>query len=233
MCDDELLDGDPSNDAGRGCYNRRPVTREGRTWPACYRWARADASAPNREPKNASGYQDGPSWLGICPEPVPIPCPSPLPSPTSACPPVSFIGAGLHSAQDAFHQTSVKTLPNGRVVPWPIVGGKLFRLDSTARHGACGTRGGACDGERPDNVCGGRICDDPRGPRWEVLESPSECVAENPGDDGRGYMLRCGPVNAGVHRFRVCVPQDWKLEDGTPVGVCRDVCSEVIEVIPE
>lgn len=188
----------------------------------------------------------GPDRLGVC-RPL-IPCTVPPPSPQSRCNPVCFLGGGGHSAQDQFHQgVPIRTLdtPVGKLVKGVPVGG-LFRLDTTARYGNCGTRGVA---DREDCDSTNTCCSDPRGPVWEVIETPSGtyCTVENPGDNGRGYFMRCGNlskqdpngVQRGRHAFKACITNPWVSDTKPPenVFVCGSntgdkVCSPIIEVYP-
>jgi hypothetical protein len=146
------------------------------------------------------------------PTPTPTPVPTPQPNATAAaCPPLTRWSSGIHNITDG----------GSRVVPWPLVGGAVV-IDSTPLF-----NGRPCNAER-DN-CGGRLCEDPRGGEWTLLEGQS---ASQP--RGNGYQFRIAPLVAGPHRWRVCPLRDAMDPQGEPLVTGQSACTEgVFTVLTE
>ena len=156
----------------------------------------------------------GPAAPGPAPTPIPAPTPTPTPTPAptpepaatpASCPTLTRWSSGIHNITDEM----------SRVVSEPHVGGHVL-VDSTPLFG-----GRACNSEH-DN-CGGRLCEDPRGADWWLLEGDSPHQTR-----GGGYQFRIGPLGFGYHRWRVCPKRDVQDVQGVPVAVRDDggSCSE-------
>lgn len=138
------------------------------------------------------------------PSPTPTPSPSPQPNATPAsCPPLTRWSSGIHNITDA----------DERVAPYILVGGHVV-IDSTPLF-----NGRPCNAER-DN-CGGRVCEDPRGGIWTLLEGESPAQPR-----GEQYQFRVGPLVAGLHRWRVCPRPDAMDAQGVPLVTGEFACTE-------
>lgn len=95
-------------------------------------------------------------------------------------------------------------------------------IDSTPRFGEDG-RGFPCNEEKGFDACGGRNCEDPRGPEWALVEAPggvSHRVGGNP------FQYQVGPLAPGPYRLRVCPRPDVRDALGKPVTPSDAPCTE-------
>jgi len=194
---------------------------------------RACPPSPAPEPTPSAGPAASPP-----PSPSPSPSASPSASPAAAptprpaatpatCPPVACFGVEVLQFMDAgFHTLPVQR--QGDVYVGGQVGGYVV-LDSTPDFGRCGPRF-RCNSEL-NEACGGRACEDPRGPRWRPVAGPAmpEACAQNPGDCrpgvlARGYQLRARLPRAGTYTWEVC---SAGFVDGEGVAVPGDGCGRV------
>jgi hypothetical protein len=156
-----------------------------------------------------------PAPLAATPTPTPSPTPaasppSPTPEPTAAsCPPLTSWSSKIHNITNGQHQQVGK----------PVVGGYVV-VDSTPLF-----NGRPCNAEH--DHCGGRMCEDPRGGNWWLLEggSPTE-------ERGGGYQFRIGPLVEGVHRWKVCPRSDAQDAEGQPVLVGWGSCTQGDFTVP-
>ena len=81
-------------------------------------------------------------------------------------------------------------------------------------------QGRECNAEHRNN-CGGRHCEDPDGPQWTLLAGGSRTERR-----ANGYQLRIGPLVPGFHRWRVCPRPGARDEEGVPLTIGPDPCSE-------
>lgn len=151
-----------------------------------------------------------PAPLAATPTPAPAPSPSasvpaaPTPEPTpDSCPPLTSWSSTIHNITDSHNQQVDKPYAGGHVV-----------VDSTPLF-----NGRPCNAEH--NHCGGRMCEDPRGANWWLLEgeSPTE-------ERGDGYQFRIGPLREGYHRWKVCPRSDAQDAAGQPVLVGWGSCTQ-------
>jgi hypothetical protein len=120
------------------------------------------------------------------------------------CPPLTRFGVSVHH----FAQRG------GEQSPTPVVGGKAV-LNSTDKFG---NPPSPCDFEHPG--CGGRPCQDPRGPVWEIEEAP-------PGTDLRvdgtnPHLAHVTTPAPGLYRVRVRARPDSMDALGKPHVVMPD-----------
>jgi hypothetical protein len=102
-------------------------------------------------------------------------------------------------------------LPNQAISVW----------DSTPRFGS--GRGQPCNDEKGYGACGGRNCEDPRGPVFTLLEAPAGVKSKV---GGNPFQFQVGPMSPGSYRLR-CEPRpDCRDALGVPVKVAQDAASE-------
>lgn len=156
---------------------------------------------------------------------VPVPNPNPVPA---ECPWLIRTGCKIHSA---WFGSSVLGIPDPvlntpRLKRYGVVGvsGGMMRLDCTPRYDEDenADRGQPCNDEHPG--CGGRQCEDPRGPVWERLEGPADFRVES----DNPYLLKIGPLRPGHYRFRCCPRPDARDgEEGKALRIGPNPCSIV------
>lgn len=95
----------------------------------------------------------------------------------------------------------------------PVVGGHVV-VDSTPLF-----NGLPCNAE--SNNCGGRVCEDPRGAEWALLEGSARTEVRE-----HGYQFRIGPLSLGRYRWRVCPREDAQDGEGLPLQVREGACTE-------
>jgi len=143
------------------------------------------------------------------PTPTPVLAPTPTPTPAS-CPTLNRWSSGIHNITNSESHPADK----------PYVGGHVL-VDSTPLFA-----GRACNAER--DGCGGRLCEDPRGGEWQLLEGDSPSQPR-----GEGYQFRIGPLMEGGHRWRVCPRPDAMDAQGAPLVVLPTACTEgEFDVVP-
>jgi len=135
------------------------------------------------------------------PSPSPSSTPAPIPTP-SICPQLSVWGSKIHNIYDK----------NGNGVEAPVREGFVV-VDSTPKF-----NGEPCNAENP-GFCGGRRCEDPRGPEWRFI-SPSKAKGIND-----GFQAKFGPLRPGLHKWVVCPRPDVVDGEGQPVPVSESPCS--------
>lgn len=160
-------------------------------------------------------------------EPKPVPSPSPTvepgPSPTpqatpATCPPLQEWGVKRFITMDAAFQVTEDLVAGGHVI-----------CDSTPRFQVGGPNGQPCNAEHPLN-CGGRLCEDPRGPVWKAIESPSDWeIQENP---FQIHVGKGGGMKSGKHIFQTCPRGDLVDSEGFPVEALAGACDIVQWIVP-
>lgn len=140
--------------------------------------------------------------------------PNPTPEPTPArCPCLNKWGISAHNIMDGGYH----------VVDKPVQGGYVV-FDTTPRFGE--GHGVPCNMEHPN--CGGRHCEDDRGPDFKV-DSPSKSkVEENP------FQIKLGPLDRGSHTITACPKSDLKDGEGASVNVCSgsNGCASITIQVP-
>jgi hypothetical protein len=142
--------------------------------------------------------------------------PHPVPS---QCPWLVRWGSHILHTTNAGHQ----------LTPGPVRGGFVV-IDSTPRfsHDVNDPRGRPCNSEHPG--CGGRDCEDPRGPLWEQVAGPAVKlkVDDNP------FLLRVGPLSQpGHYAIQVCPRPDARDgEEGKPLRLGPSPCSTTEWTVP-
>ena len=156
----------------------------------------------------------------VSPTPSPISTPTPTPTPSASpsepglsnpdpsatpgtCPTLTSWYSTIHNITDALQQPAKAPVAGGHVV-----------VDSTPLFG-----GRSCNAEH--NFCGGRKCEDPRGGDWTLVVGSSRSEVR-----GDGYQFRIGPLQPGLHRWRVCPHFDAMDHEGQRVNVGESPCSE-------
>jgi hypothetical protein len=137
-------------------------------------------------------------------------------------------GADVHQFMSAaFHTLPMRR--DGDVYVGGEVGGYVV-LDSTPYFTRCAPRF-RCNSE-VNEVCGGRECEDPRGPTWKQVQGPRmlEPCTQDPGDCrpgplGRGYQLRARIPAKGTYAWEMC---SSGFIDGKGVPVPGNGCGRVV-----
>lgn len=93
-------------------------------------------------------------------------------------------------------------------------------VDSTPLFG-----GQACNAEH--SGCGGRLCEDPRGGEWTLVQGDSPTQERE-----NGYQFRIGPLKPGLHAWRVCPRDDAEDGEGDRVQIGPDPCTKGEFTVP-
>jgi hypothetical protein len=141
-----------------------------------------------------------------------------------SCPVLARWGSSVHVLHIGSQLLSIpKPVQNGAVKAYGrLTQGATLVADSTPRFG--GGNGFPCNEEKGFDTCGGRNCEDPRGPVWTLLEAPGD-VKHRVG--GNPYQYQVGPMSPGDYRLRVCPRSDVQDALGQSVPTSNQPCSEI------